>query len=143
MSRAERTPYHHLTVFRAADIDRHRILTVFRSPGIQQNEAQFGEYPWMAAVLKEDAGKLVFLCGASLIGTNVSTRLRGVPSPSPSSESEFRVRVPSPSPESEAYSATYIYPILKKNWNYVVGRLLRPILTSCGMVEDIALLAHD
>ncbi|XP_043204274.1 phenoloxidase-activating factor 2-like [Amphibalanus amphitrite] len=42
-----------------------------RIVGIQENEAQFGEYPWMAAVLKEDGGKLVFLCGASLIGTNV------------------------------------------------------------------------
>ena len=51
-------------------------ILVWYSAGINSNEAQFGEYPWMAAVLKEDAGKLVFLCGAGLIGPNVRTHPR-------------------------------------------------------------------
>lgn len=39
--------------------------------GIPDNESQFGEFPWMVAVLRQDNDKLVFVCGASLIQPNV------------------------------------------------------------------------
>lgn len=40
-----------------------RILT----PGLAKSESDFGEWPWMAAVLKVENGVHIFQCGATLI----------------------------------------------------------------------------
>lgn len=40
-----------------------RILT----PGSARSESEFGEWPWMAAILKVDNGVHIFQCGATLI----------------------------------------------------------------------------
>lgn len=53
--------------------DRHPAGVGFRITGNSNNEAQFGEFPWMVAILKEETidGKNeklnVYQCGGSLI----------------------------------------------------------------------------
>uniref|UniRef100_A0A4D5R981 Scol-S1 n=1 Tax=Scolopendra viridis TaxID=118503 RepID=A0A4D5R981_SCOVI len=37
---------------------------------LREDEAQFGEYPWQCAILREEGKINVFVCGASLIGNN-------------------------------------------------------------------------
>lgn len=45
----------------------------FRITGNFQNEAQFGEFPWMVAIMKWDSNenKNAYVCGASLIHPKV------------------------------------------------------------------------
>lgn len=43
----------------------------FRITGNTNNEAQFGEFPWMMAIFTEEDSKFKFLCGGSLIHPSV------------------------------------------------------------------------
>lgn len=43
----------------------------FRIIGDTDNEAQFGEFPWMVAILKKGASKPTYHCGGSLIHPKV------------------------------------------------------------------------
>lgn len=59
--------YKHVCGQRNRDGLNTRILNAH----LRQDEAQFGEYPWQCAVLRQDGKINIFVCGASLLGDNV------------------------------------------------------------------------
>ena len=39
-----------------------------KTPAHQDGDAEFGEYPWQAAILRKEGANNVYVCGGTLIG---------------------------------------------------------------------------
>ncbi|XP_047496843.1 serine protease 44-like [Penaeus chinensis] len=44
------------------------LLGRIKTPILENGDTEFGEYPWQAAILKDENGHSVYVCGATLIG---------------------------------------------------------------------------
>ncbi|XP_076761965.1 phenoloxidase-activating factor 2 [Xylocopa sonorina] len=93
---------------------RHPEGVGFRVLGTSNNEAQFGEFPWMVAILKKDGETFVYQCGGSLIHKQVVlTAAHCVKGKGPS---ELRIRAG----EWDTQTKNEIYPHQERNVNNVI-----------------------
>lgn len=44
------------------------LLGRIKTPILENGDTEFGEYPWQAAILRDENGHSVYVCGATLIG---------------------------------------------------------------------------
>lgn len=110
----------------------------FRITGNQDHEAQFGEFPWHAAILKVERNSEsvfnVYMCGGSLIDKNVIlTAAHCVHSKEPQS---LRVRLG----EWDTQTKDELFPHQDRNVREVI---VHPGYYKGGLYNDIALLIMD